>query len=259
MRSFLKLERNLEKLKLIKTRKEREEFLPIIENDLKYYFNTEVLLDIYYTGDIYNCLVICYPSIPKTLQDEFPKKDPNLHFINIHIGIKLIQLLEPRELIAILLHEFKHWNYLYETYLPLLNWIIQKIRLLGSLGYIIFGTVSIITFPIFILLLLISATSSSLLSHNIEKGCDESAVANGYGSDLYSGFRKLNKLQKRKKESKITSILNSIIKYLFGSSHPSFDERMKIISSHLQEKYKDIYNTPKQKYLIEKYYKIELN
>lgn len=259
MKYFIKLERDLVKLKSCKYRTEKEEILPLIEDDLKKYFNFEVLLDLIYSGDnTYNCLVMCYPQMPKDLSESFPKKNPNLHFLHIHIGIKLLTLLEPREIIAILLHEFQHWNYNYETYLPLLNWIINKIRTLGSLGYIFFGTITTVTFPIFLFLLLITATSTSLLSYNIEKGCDEHAIRLGYGADLYSAFKKLNKIAKRKKTNIILQTLNVIIKYLFGSSHPSFDDRLKVISSHLKEKYKDIYDTPKQKYLIEKYYQIKL-
>ena len=261
MSYFIKLERDLAKLKEFSSRKEKDDFLPLIEKDLKKYFNTEVLIDIIYTGDdVYNCLVMCYPQLPKDLQEEFPKRNPNLNFLHIYIGNKLLQLLEPREIISVLLHEFQHWFYNYNTNLPLLNWIIKKIRVLGSLGYIVFGTFTLITIPIFIFLLLITATTSSLLSHNIEHGCDEHAVELGYGADLYSAFRKLNNLQKRKNKNnnRIKQIFEIIIKYLFGSSHPSFDERLKTISTQLKEKYKDVYNTPKQKNLIEKYYQIKL-
>lgn len=255
-KGFKKIERDLAVIKELKSRNEKDQLLLKLETDLKNIFNTEVSFNIIYSGyDVFNCLIMCYPNVPSNILEQNPQRNPNLHFVNINFGDKLFGLLEPREIVAVLLHEFRHWHYNYETVLPKVNLIIKRIRSLGSAGFFLFGTIS--GLPLFILMLLISGTSTSLLSHNIEYGCDEYAIKYGYGADLYSAFKKINKLEKKKSTS-FRNIFDAIFKYLFGSSHPSFDDRLKKISGHLKNKYIDVYNTPKQKHLIEKYYQIKV-
>lgn len=248
---FKKLERDFADLKQYRTRKEHEVIIPNIIHDLNKIFNFEVEFNIIYTG-IYrnNCTIMCYPN-------KIDDKSNYINFITINMGLGIINLLEPRELIAILLHEFAHWHYNYDTYLPLLNNLIQKIRLIFGIGFITLASITM--WPLFLLMLLISATSTTLLSHSIEYGCDENAVKYGYGADLYSAFEKLKKIQdKFERKNKIQVLFSTISDFLFGSSHPSFKNRIEKISDHLKNKYANIYNTPKQKKLIEKYYNIKV-
>ena len=251
---FSKLERNIAELQSKTTRNDRDQILPKIEQTLKQIFNIEVMITLDYTSSNNDtCIVMCYPILPKEFLDF--NRNPNLHFIHINFGIKLLNLLEPREVIAVLLHEYRHWHYNYETRLPQINAILSGFRYLSGSGLILFAT----TLPLismFLLLLIIATTSSNLLKHNIEYGCDEYAVELGYGADLYSAFRKLHSFEKE--DIFITSLIKTILESLFGSTHPSFESRLEKIVDYLKNKYKDVYNTPKQKKLIEKYYQIKV-
>lgn len=236
-----------------------------INSNMSSIFGFNISIEIIYSGhDSYNCSVVTYPDYDKikSLKSIGELTDTDINLLNVKvmifsIGIKLIEKLTTKELVAVLLHEFGHWHYNYKTSIPFIRKIMDGIR---SFSYKtaalapILGNIIPFVFPL-LALIFITSTAVSMLRHKVEYGCDEIAIKYGYGDDLYSTFDKISKITKQTKNPINTkNTLDIILKHLFVSTHPSLEDRMKRIISSLENEYSKLYTSNKHKALIKSYY-----
>lgn len=249
------VELQLEKLKSVKAKNKLDNEVNKVSTTLKHLFDCDVRITLATKyPDSENCQVICFPVTFKKVNES----DGLIYFMIIILGSKLLERMSARQLLAIFLHEYGHWYVNYKTAIPHMKTLTNAGTAIGVIG----GSILLppILWSSLLLMAFITATISSALSHKIEYGCDAVAVKYGYGPDLYSAFDELNKeeIKYKKKQSNISSFFSSLKDYLFGTSHPSFEDRMEKIIDILKEEHPEIFNSPDSKRLIKKYYGIQL-
>jgi len=180
-----------------------------------------------------NAAVIFIPIKNKPIVEV--DNDNNIKF-NVKIGIiinkKLLELLTPEEIAAVLSHEIGHIYY---------NKPVRQSTLLRFLTYIstaigINPLVLLYHFPVTVALLIISfplLISSSILSRKAEYLADSFATKIGLGKELISALNKIEQYYNQKYKNKPNIIKRLIIKLL--STHPEHNKRICAI-------YKDILN-----------------
>lgn len=249
------VELQLEKLKKVKAKNKIDPEVNKLSTTLKHLFDCDVRVTVATKfPDSENCQVICFPVTFKQVNES----DGYIYFMVIILGTKLLERMTARQLLAIFLHEYGHWYMNYKTAIPHMKTLTDAGTAIGTIG----GGILLppMLWPTLLVLAFITSTISSALSHKIEYGCDAIAVKYGYGPDLYSAFQELNKdeIKYQKKQSSISSFFSTLKDYLFGTSHPSFDDRMEKIIEILKKDHPEVFDSPDSKKLIKKYYGIQL-
>lgn len=249
------LEKQIQKLKTCKPSDINKE-VDNLSTSLKNVFDCEVRVSLAHKfPDSSNCQVMCFPVAFENPDD---KLDGLVYFMGIILGSNLLEKLDAKQLVAVLLHEYGHWYMNYKTALPYMKHLIETGQKIGLVA----GAVLLqpVLWPTVLLMAFISSTVTSTMSHNIEYGCDKIAVKYGYGGDLYRAFKYMDKLEQKykKKQSTISSFFGSLKDYLFGTTHPALEDRMERIISILKTEHPEIFESPDAKKLIKKYYGIQL-
>lgn len=188
------------------------------------------------------------PSEDKKVETiEEPEK--YIRKIYIVLGDKLINLLTPRELTAIFLHELGH-VYAHTANLPrMIVSILKKITAASipvRIGAGIFFH-AVIGMPILITVMLISfflSRSMTFIEHRGEYKADQFAVKYGYGDELIKVLYKIHNIETNEQKNIhwLKKLLNFFIEiFVYPSSHPDTPKRIIKISEDLEEEYKQMY------------------
>jgi hypothetical protein len=177
-------------------------------------------------------------------------EEPSKYIKKLYIifGDELIETFSPRELTAILLHEFGH-AFTYTANLPrILLMLFQKS--VGIIGIIIrtpvlwlFNLVSIPAYLISSLIIITVVRSLTFIEHRSEYKADQFAIKYGYSDEMIKVLYKLHNKQKELDEHKKwwEKVWKFIDDLFSPSSHPSSSRRIEEINNHMLTEYKKLY------------------
>lgn len=163
-------------------------------------------------------------------------KQPNAFSLGIgrHIYITntLLELLNEREKIAVLLHEVYHSSKKHS-----LKYLVFRSGFLGMLTTIVTASISVFPTPLLGLLLVIMLTYTFdvlwriSISRLMETKADSYATKYGYGRDLITALTKLQGWISQHAKSKCTSTICKIIQKIDRAldAHPTVEKRVKNI------------------------------
>lgn len=229
-----------------------------IENKLSKIFDTKINIELKYRSSD-NVSVI--PILKKNaLEKKYLKvSDCETIFIDINFNFFEQNKLKGSEMTAIILHEFGHVENSLTANIHVMHSKISKMRYIqNKLNRI--PIVNTIILP----LLIITTRSSNFVNHIREFHADNFAIQHGYGDELMNAIIKMDKYQKSKKQikdssdlyNKLHKMLNNILNFLFGSTHPADEKRIKKIANQIIENYSNEYGDKRIKALLKKYYEV---
>ena len=184
--------------------------------------------------------------------------------IYIFIGKPLLKVLSPRELVAVLLHEFGH---VFSTTSSIPGNILFVLKQILKIAFfsspLIMKMMYNITaiHHILIVYLVISALLNGITftEHIGEYGGDNYALKYGYGDELISALNKFGNNREKAKGGiayKIKDFLRSLVAIVqrivaptFNSDHPDLEIRIKKLEEQIFNEFKKIY--PKYKEIFD--------
>jgi len=226
-----------------------------LETVLESIFGTDVIIELQNHGSLIDNFAVLpilkpTPEITRNIINPTAIKLYDVQKLHFFIGVELIETSKPRQLTAILLHEIGHVIQHVSVMSERINSILSNIRLVSQImGYI--PLISLIFLPIFV----ITTRTLNFRNHINEYHADKFATQYGYGDDLIK-WCLINVKEKQTEKINLIKIFSTLHRFLFGSSHPSFDKRILAVIEEMKSKYSKEYGNAKIEKLLNEYYKI---
>jgi len=223
-----------------------------LEHRLSLILKTDVFIHFYYSGDWIDNFGVMPIINPKSSDVKNDIVNMNLFAIerlHFFIGSKLIASAQPKQMTAILLHEIGHVTKHVSVLTSKIETLLHHIQF--AFSYI--TLLKILFFPI----LIITSRSLNFKNHIDEYDADKFVNKYGYGDELASWLSNESKLLniKNNKRTGLMIVYDTIIKFLFGESHPDFDKRLLEVVNNMKQTYSKEYDTLKLNQILNDYYK----
>ncbi len=172
----------------------------------------------------------------------------NIERLHLVYGKELLDELNPREITAILLHEIGHIVNHLTGGLKVLN----EISELSTKFITLLSKIPIIGQSVFGILFLVGR-SLYFTQHMSEYNADKLAVEYGYGDELIHAF-KIFKNKEIESHGKFLRTLYIIRDFIYGSTHPNSERRIKKIITMIKNEYANEYKNSRIKEILDKTY-----
>lgn len=202
----------------------------------------------------HNCGIM--PKIKKGAISKPIKDDNNIDLspfvdrVYIGIGRNFLDGVEPREMTAVMLHEIGHIIYYIQDNFSDNRIALYKAReVLAALNTVPF--LNLVALP----LLIATSRTFAFNEHMREYNADSVAVDYGYGDELVHLMKRtISSHHEHKPNRKVWVRIAMLRDTILGSSHPSYDDRVKKLLELIREKYADNYKSKKLKKVLDEYY-----